>query len=264
MKTLAIIPARGGSKRIPKKNIKKFLGFPIIKYSIDAAIKSNCFSEVMVSTDDLKITKIAKSYGACVPFLRSQNNASDKATLVDVLLEVLLKYQENNKKFNYVCCIFATAPFITPKKILEGYEIIKKTKTHGVIPVVQFSYPIQRAFKIEKHCLKMIWPENMLKNSQDMINTYHDCGQFYWFNVKNLLKEKKIFPRFSIPMEIPELEVQDIDTLDDWQIAELKYKMIVNNRKGNNAKRSNRTRDILGRWFRRQIRGQESWRRIRR
>ena len=225
-KCLAIIPARGGSKRIPRKNIKNFLGFPIIKYSIESALKSNCFDEVMVSTDDKEIAEISKNYGASIPFYRKKENSNDFAMLADVIEEVILKYQEIGKYFDYVCCILATAPFVNKNRIVQGFEILQKNDADSVIPVTRFSYPIQRALKIDDEKLQMFWPENCNVRSQDLTPAYHDSGQFYWIKTKSFLEQKKIFIKKTFPLIIPEIEVQDIDTPEDWIIAESKYKTL--------------------------------------
>lgn len=226
-KTVAIITARGGSKRIPRKNIRPFLGHPIIKYSIDTSIKSKCFSEIMVSTDDKEIAEVSKKLGAKVPFFRSEKNSDDHTTTADVIDEVLLEYKKRGKEFNYVCCIYPTAPFITPKKIKMAMDLLKKPGVDSVIPVVRFSYPIQRSLNIKKDgMLKMIWPENMNIMSQDLMPTYHDCGQFYCLNVKSFLVQKKLFTKKTVPIIVPESEVQDIDNEEDWKVAEIKYKLL--------------------------------------
>ena len=226
MSSVAIITARGGSKRIPKKNIKDFLGFPIIKYSIDAAINSGCFSEIMVSTDDREIAETAIKYGAQVPFMRSAETANDYSVTADVISEVLNTYINIGKNFEYACCIYPTAPLIDYRKIQEGYEVIKRCGASTLIPVVKFSYPIQRGLKIEKDRLQMIWPENINVRSQDLMPAYHDVGQFYWMCVELFLKDKKLFTDNTALIEIPESEVQDIDNEEDWKIAEVKYRIL--------------------------------------
>jgi N-acylneuraminate cytidylyltransferase len=227
MKTsLAVIPARGGSKRIPRKNIKLFANQPIIKYSIDAALKSGCFDEVMVSTDDSEITDVAQLSGANVPFIRSKENSNDHAMLADVIEEVILEYANRGQFFDYFCCILATAPFVTSARLIQGFDLLQKTGADSVVPVTRFSFPIQRAVKIENGQLKMFWPENYNIRSQDLIPAYHDCGQFYWMKTESLLKQKKLYAEYTVPLIIPELEVQDIDTIDDWKISELKYQML--------------------------------------
>ncbi|MBN2144543.1 MAG: pseudaminic acid cytidylyltransferase [Candidatus Aureabacteria bacterium] len=223
---VAIITARAGSKRIPKKNIKPFAGAPIIKYSIEAALFSDCFQEVMVSTDDTGIAEIAVSYKAKVPFFRSKKTSDDCATTADVINEVLLEYQKNGQYFEYCCCLYPTAPFTTSEKIIQGFKLLKEKKADSVIPVVRFSHPIQRALKIKNGKLKMIHPEYIHVRSQDLITAYHDVGQFYWLKVKPFLKHKKLFMENTVPMEVSEMEVQDIDDENDWKQAELKYKIL--------------------------------------
>ena len=225
-KCLAIIPARGGSKRIPRKNIKNFMGYPIIKYSIDCALKSNCFDEVMVSTDDKEIAEVSEKYGASIPFYRKQETSNDYAMLADVIVDVLLDYKKNGKTFDYVCCILATAPFINKNRIVQGFEILQKNDADSVLPVTRFSYPIQRALKISDEKLQMFWPENYDVRSQDLTPAYQDSGQFYWIKTKSFLEQKKLFAKKTFPLVIPEIEVQDIDTQEDWVMAESKYKML--------------------------------------
>jgi len=226
MKTIAIIPARGGSKRIPRKNIKNFFGFPIIKYSIDAAIKSACFDEIMVSTDDEQIAKIAKSYGARVPFLRSKTTSSSKAILSDVIVEVITEYKKLGQEYDFVCMVLSTAPFLTGQKLKKGFNLLKKTKADTLIPVVKFSFPIQRACKIKRDKLEMIEPKFKNKHSQEIVPTYHDAGQFYWLKTKKFLSHRELFSKNTATFELPESEVQDIDTEEDWKIAELKYRLL--------------------------------------
>jgi pseudaminic acid cytidylyltransferase len=228
MKTLAIITARGGSKRIPRKNIKLFLGQPIINYSIKAALASGCFDEVMVSTDDQEIAAIAQAAGAKVPFMRSAATSSDTATTVAVLLEVVNKYKELGQEFDLVCCLYPTAPFITAAKLIGAEELLLKSGADVVFPVVRFSYPIQRALKIEDKKVKMFWPENLNVRSQDLEPAYHDCGQFYFFKTDKLLIQQTVFSGFALPLEVSELEVQDIDNEIDWQLAEIKYQKLNN------------------------------------
>ena len=224
MNNLAVIPARGGSKRIPKKNIRDFCGQPIIKYSINAALDTDLFEEIMVSTDDEEIKNVAVSSGASIPFSRSEQNASDYATLSDVLLEVLQNYTLSGKTFDFVCIILPTAPLISSQKIQEGFQLITSGGYSSVIPVVRFAYPIQRALKVlENGCLEMIQPENKNIRSQDLQPAYHDSGQFYWIRTKDFLQEKSIFMNATGAIELSEFDAQDIDTEEDWQVAELKF-----------------------------------------
>jgi pseudaminic acid cytidylyltransferase len=226
MKRLAIIPARGGSKRIPRKNIKNFLGKPIIAYSIEAALKSGLFDEVMVSTDDAEIAEIAKKFGAKVPFLRSAKNADDFATTADVLVEVLETYNAQNQAFDTMCCIYSTAPFITSERLQEGCELLETKKYSTVLPVLKFSFPIQRAVSLDTvNKVAFFQPEYQLTRSQDLTAAFHDSGQFYWLSVSSFVETKKIWTDNTGAIILTEMEVQDIDTLEDWEIAEFKYKL---------------------------------------
>ncbi|MDV7137591.1 pseudaminic acid cytidylyltransferase [Maribacter sp. TH_r10] len=231
MDNLAVIPARGGSKRIPRKNIKPFLGKPIIAYSIEAALKSDLFDEVMVSTDDKEIAEIAKKYGAKVPFLRSEDNANDFAVLADVIEEVIIKYKSKGMVFENVCCILPTAPFVTSEKIKEAYKKLAHNDFDSVFPVLEFSYPIQRSLKAEHDKISMVWPEHLNTRSQDLEPRYHDAGQFYWIKSKAFLEEKKILTYNTGAINISILHAQDIDTETDWKLAEIKYKMMINDQK---------------------------------
>lgn len=228
-KSLAVITARGGSKRIPRKNIRQFCGKPIIQYSIEAAVTSGIFDEVMVSTDDEEIKTIAERYGGKVPFLRSGRNASDMAATHEVLLEVLEEYRKREQKFEYICCIYPTAPFITANRLRQSKEKLEKTGADGIVPVVSFSFPPQRCFVIKNGKIKFKWPENQLTRSQDLEKWYHDCGQFYFLRVDAFVKQKKMILENMIPIIIDEMEMQDIDTYDDWKMAEIKYQILKNN-----------------------------------
>lgn len=224
MKTIAIITARGGSKRIPQKNIKEFCGKPIIAYSIEVALESGAFDEVMVSTDSEEIARIAKEYGATVPFMRSEETSNDYATSSDVLCEVINRYKEMGKHFDYGCCIYPTAPFITSDKLTRAMQTIKENNSDSLIPVVAFSFPPLRGVVVENDRIHMKWPEYTNSRSQDLEKIYHDCGQFYAFNVDKFMENKSFWKGDVSYIEIPELEVQDIDTPEDWELAELKYK----------------------------------------
>jgi pseudaminic acid cytidylyltransferase len=225
MSSICIIPARGGSKRIPRKNIKYFLGKPIIAYSIEAAINTNLFEDVIVSTDDDEIAKIAKQYGATVPFFRSNENSDDYATLADVVIETLNKTE---KKYNYVCTLLATAPFISKKNIIEGFEILSNNKNiDTVFSVVENSKEVLRSFNINNDSeLNFISPEFIKKRTQDLPKTYKDAGMFYISKTKNVLSNKKLTSGKVKLFEIDENLSQDIDTLYDWKLAEYKYKHI--------------------------------------
>lgn len=226
MKTLAMITARGGSKRIPRKNIKEFNGKPIIAYSIEAALKSGAFDEVMVSTDDQEIAEIARKYGASVPFMRSEKTSNDFATTVDVIGEVISEYHNIGKDFDLFACIYPTAPFITSDKLREAVKKLSESDADSLIPVVRFSYPPQRAMEIHDGRLVFRQPENLSKRSQDLEPHYHDAGQFYVVKTESFLKNKGIMVGQILPMELSELEVQDIDNEVDWKLAEMKYKLL--------------------------------------
>lgn len=222
MKNLAIIPARGGSKRIPHKNIRDFLGKPIIAYSIESALDSRLFDEVMVSTDDEEIAKVAKEYGAKIPFMRSAETADDYATLSDVVEEVKDCYSIKDKSFNFICCILATAPLLKVSHLKKGYEmLVKEQNVDSVRPIAEFPYPIQRALKMENGSIELFNKQHKRTRSQDLEPAYYDAAQFYWMKWESGLKGdlRKGFV-------IPSIMVQDIDTLDDWKIAEFKYKYI--------------------------------------
>jgi len=225
MRNLAIIPARGGSKRIPHKNIKEFLGRPIIAYSIEAALKSGLFDEVMVSTDDERIAEIAKQYGASVPFMRSAETANDYATTRDVLNEVVSEYQKRGQEFDAICCIYATAPLIAAVDIAEAYKTLRGSDFACVYPVVQFSYPIWRCLDVaEDGSMKRHWPEYENSRSQDLPKEYHDSGTFYWHRIA----EGEIADGKLGAIIMPEERVQDIDTETDWKLAELKFQLLKN------------------------------------
>lgn len=225
-KALAIIPARGGSKRIPRKNIKPFLGKPIMEYSIQAARACKYFDEIMVSTDDKEIAEIAISAGAQVPFFRSTEASSDPAGTAEVLIEVLYEYEKRGMYFEYLCCIYPTAPFITAQRLSYAKSLLMENNVDCILPVTKFSYPIQRGLIIENGYARMLWPENYSKRSQDLQDVYHDCGQFYFLNTQSLIKQKSLFPEKTMTIIVPETEVQDIDNESDWKIAELKYSRI--------------------------------------
>lgn len=228
MSCIAIIPARGGSKRIPRKNVKEFCGKPILAYSIEAVLQTELFDEVMVSTDDKEIAEIAKKYGATVPFLRSEETANDYAILKDVLNEVLSEYKKLGKNFDEVCCILPTAPLVESDDIAKSHDILIKENCVSVIPVVKYSYTIFRSLKIENGKLIMNWPENYSKRSQDLPDAYHDAGLFYWYNKKYFEEKIAGFGENACPYILDEDKVQDIDTLDDWRIAEMKYNLLRN------------------------------------
>lgn len=228
MSNICIIPARKGSKRIPKKNIKPFLGYPIISYSIKAAIKSNLFSEIMVSTDCQKIADIAIKYGAKVPFLRSKKNSDDIATTYNVITEVIAEYQKNGINFENTCCIYACAPFVNSNRLKNAYQKLNNKKFDSIFPVIKYSSPIQRALKIHNDKIELFNSNHLNTRSQDLEDSFHDAGQFYWMKTGKILEKENIITDNCGGIIISELEGQDIDYEIDWKIAELKFKMLKN------------------------------------
>lgn len=225
MKNLAIIPARGGSKRIPRKNIKEFLGKPIIAYSIEAALKSEMYDEVMVSTDDEEIAAVAQKYGAQVPFFRSPETSNDYAVTADVIREVLACYAKKGKFFDRVTCLYSTAPFVSADRLKESFLMLSES-IHSVFTCVSFSFPIQRALHIVDGKIEMLHPEYMFTRTQDLESTYHDAGQFYTFTVDFFNRTQSLWGKNTAGLVLPELEVQDLDTMTDWQLAEMKYELL--------------------------------------
>lgn len=222
---IAIITARGGSKRIPRKNIKEFCGYPIIRYSIKAAVDSGMFQEVMVSTDDMEIKTIAESYGAKCPFMRSEATSNDYATTADVIKEVLTNYKSMGRTFDKYCVIYPTAPFVTGDILRKAFEVLVKEQADFLTPVAQYNFPIQRCFCISDGKLKKKWPEYQNVRTQDLEPLYYDVGQFY------IGDSEKIFcvpyeKRNMTALVLPEDIVQDIDTLEDWNKAEEKFRKV--------------------------------------
>lgn len=226
MKHIAIITARGGSKRIPKKNIKEFCGKPIIAYSIEAAVTSGIYDEVMVSTDSEEIAAVARQFGAAVPFLRSEATSNDFATTRDVLLEVLDAYAARGQHFDMMTCLYPTAPFITAEKLVEATRRMEESDADALMPVVAYSFPPQRAMVIRDGCLAYQYPEHRNTRSQDLEPIYHDCGQFYVYRTAPFIDTAAGSGKL-IPMPMPEEETQDIDNLSDWVLAEIKYRRFI-------------------------------------
>jgi pseudaminic acid cytidylyltransferase len=223
-KAIAIIPARGGSKRIPNKNIKLFAGQPIISYSIKAAQKSGLFDRIIVSTDSERIAKVAEKCGAEVPFVRPPELSDDFTGTVPVLLHALNWLKEHKSPADYFCCIYATAPFVQPEYIVKGFTCLKRKNISVAFSVTTFPYPIFRALKIARNGgVEMFWPEHENTRSNDLPEAYHDAGQFYWGKTEKFLKKKKLFSSNAAPVVIPRYLVQDIDTPEDWKTAEKMY-----------------------------------------
>lgn len=229
-KCVAIIPARGGSKRIPKKNIKNFHGKPLIAYSIEVALKSKLFDKVVVSTDDEEIAKVAKEFGAEVPFLRPKELSDDFTGTGAVINHAINFLKEQGENIDFVCTIYATAPLLQEKYLIKAYERLKDSNAKNAFSCTSMPFPIQRTFKItsNERC-EMFWPENFLKRSQDLEEAFQDAGQFYWTNL-NIKSDEITFGKDSIPIILPRYLVQDIDTLEDWQRAEFMYEAIQKTR----------------------------------
>lgn len=220
-----IIPARGGSKRIPKKNIREFCGKPMIAYSIEAAKEAAIFERIIVTTDSEEIAEVARCWGAEVPYVRPAELSSDQATTDAVLVHALNWFLENGDSVQKACCLYATAPFVKPEYLSQGLADLDSRKATSVIAVTTFPFPILRGLKInEQSALEMIWPEHRLTRSQDLPEAYHDAGQFYWVNVARYLALPKLYASDAAPIILPRHLVQDIDTEEDWQRAELMYK----------------------------------------
>ena len=224
---ICVIPARGGSKRIPRKNIKEFNGKPIIAYSIEAALQSNCFSQVIVSTDDDEISEVAKKYGALVPFVRPDELSNDYAGTISVIKHAIEWMENNNNYIESVCCLYATAPFIQSKIISKAYQQLKDSNSDYCFSVTSFSFPIQRAIKIvQGDKVDMFYPEHFNTRSQDLEEAYHDAGQFYWGKAQAFKDESPLFSEVATPYVLPRYLVQDIDTMEDWIRAEAMYKVL--------------------------------------
>lgn len=227
-KAIAVIPARGGSKRIPRKNIKEFHGKPLIAYSIEAALASKLFDKVIVSTDDEEIAMIAKRYGAEVPFIRPAELSDDFTGTSDVLKHALAYLEKEGEHYEYACTIYATAPFLQVKYLIEGFKKLEESDAVHAFSSTSMPFPIQRTFKVSNGRCEMFFPEHYMSRSQDLDEAYQDAGQFYWTNISRDKKMKNniLFSDISIPVILPRYLVQDIDTLEDWTRAELMYEVI--------------------------------------
>ena len=221
---IAVIPARGGSKRIPGKNIKLFLGKPIIAYSIEMALKCGIFDRVIVTTDSEEIARVARKYGAETPFMRPEDISGDFASTASVINHAIRWLIDQGDLVKYVCCIYATAPFIQSSYLIKGYQEMVNHKCAVCYSVTSFPFSVFRALKVnEKGCLEMIWPNFEMSRSQDLPDAYHDAGQFYWIDCKAFLKTPRLYSDDSRPVFLPRNLVQDIDTTEDWTDAEYKY-----------------------------------------
>jgi len=224
---ICIIPARGGSKRIPRKNIKEFFGKPMIAYSIEVALQSERFDRVIVSTDDQETAQIAKIYGAEVPFIRPDELANDHAGTLPVIKHAIEWFEEHESKLNEVCCLYATAPFVQADSIKKAYKQLQATQADYCFSVTSFAFPIQRAIKIRQHQrIEMFYPEYFNTRSQDLEESYHDAGQFYWGKAEAFKKLTPLFSENASPFILPRHLVQDIDTPEDWLRAEMMYQVL--------------------------------------
>lgn len=222
---VAVIPARGGSKRIPRKNIKDFCGKPMIAWSIEAALKSNCFDAVVVSTDDEEIADVSVSYGASVPFLRPASLSDDYTPTIPVIQHAIQFIQESSVDIDYVCCLYATAPFVSADDLSSGLDLIQKNRCDYAFTVTSYAFPIQRAIKLNAGGgIEMFQPDQFNARSQDLEEAFHDAGQFYWGATSSWLEGKKIFSPNSRPLLLPRHRVQDIDSMEDWVRAELMFR----------------------------------------
>ena len=224
---ICVIPARGGSKRIPRKNIKNFFGQPMIAYSIKAALKSECFDQVIVSTDDAEIAEVAKSFGASVPFVRPDELANDYAGTVPVIKHAIVWFDGQGQSPSEVCCLYATAPFVQADAIRKAYKQMKQEQAEYCFTATSFAFPIQRAIKVTaENRIEMFYPEHLETRSQDLEESYHDAGQFYWGKAEAFKQKKPLFSKNSTPYILPRQLVQDIDTPEDWKRAELMYQVL--------------------------------------
>lgn len=229
---IAIIPARGGSKRIPRKNIKPFCGKPMIAWSIEAAQKSESFDRIIVTTDDAEIAEVAFSYGAEVPFMRPPELSDDFTGTIPVIAHAVNWVSTNISPVEYACCLYAAAPFVHAEDLRRGFNVLQQTGVDYVFSVTSYAFPIQRAVRITpEQRISMFQPEHFNTRSQDLEEAWHDAGQFYWGTAKAWLTELPLFSEGSSPIVLPRHRVQDIDTEEDWREAELKFSILNENRK---------------------------------
>lgn len=223
IKSLCIIPARGGSVRIPRKNIRDFLGKPIISYSIEAAVQSRLFSTIMVSTEDLEIAEIAQKYGAEVPFLRSLQNSNGNATTIEVISEVIDQYKQRGIEYSHVCCLYPAAPLVSAEILQSGFNLVNEGVCNFVFPILKFGHPIWRGLKVDKEKLaECLFPDLINSRTQDLEEVYHDAGQWYWFKQPFEFSDNILSNRSKVIL-LSSLRAQDIDNEEDWKLAEIKY-----------------------------------------
>ena len=221
---IAVIPARGGSKRIPRKNIRSFCGKPIIAYSIAAAQQTGLFDQVVVSTDDEEIASIARTFGATTPFVRPKEIADDFTGTNAVVKHAVAWFNAQSHDVTHACCLYATAPLVQAQYIAEGYEALSRSDAAFAFSVTSYAFPIQRAVRITPEGrVDAVYPEHRMTRSQDLEHAYHDAGQFYWGTARAFLEDMPLFAPHSVGVILPRHLVQDIDTLEDWNQAELMY-----------------------------------------
>jgi pseudaminic acid cytidylyltransferase len=224
---LAVIPARGGSKRIPRKNIRLFAGKPVMAYSIQAALASGCFDQVIVSTDDESIAAIAREYGAATPFMRPAALADDHTVLADVITHAITWYQGQGHDVNHACCIFATAPFISAVDLKAGQDALTATGKHFALSVTSFAFAVQRALRVGRDgTVDALYPQYRQTRSQDLDEGWHDAGQFCWGTTQAFMQKLPVFAPHTVAVKLPRHRVQDLDTLEDWHRAELMYQVL--------------------------------------
>ncbi len=225
MTTVAIIPARGGSKRIPRKNIKEFCGKPMIAWSIEAALESGCFDRVIVSTDDEEIAAVARQWGAETPFMRPAQLSDDYTGTIPVIRHAVEWLADNGCAVSQACCIYATAPFVSPEDLKRGQQLLESEACSYAFSVTSYAFPIQRAIRITGGGrVAMFNPEHFQTRSQDLEEAWHDAGQFYWGTAQAWTQERLIFSEDAAPVTLPRHRVQDIDTPEDWVRAEWLFK----------------------------------------
>ena len=224
---LAIIPARGGSKRIPRKNIKPFCGKPMIAWSIEAALASGCFDRIIVSTEDAEIADVARAHGAEVPFMRPPELSDDLTGTIPVVTHAVRWMAQEVGPVEFACCLYATAPFVQAQDLRKGFELLERSGAQYAFTVTNFAAPIQRSFRITgQQRIEMFNPTQFNTRSQDLEEAYHDAGQFYWGRVQAWLAPMPLFSQVSTPIVLPRYRVQDIDTTDDWIRAEMMFEIL--------------------------------------
>lgn len=231
MSTVAIIPARGGSKRIPRKNIKEFCGKPMIAWSIDAARKSGCFDRIIVSTDDAEIAQVAREFGAEIPFMRPSSLSDDYTGTIPVIRHAVEWLSDNGSPVSEACCIYATAPFVSPEDLKRGQQMLHSEACSYAFSVTSYAFPIQRAIRITSEGkVAMFNPEHFQTRSQDLEEAWHDAGQFYWGTAQAWKEEQLIFSGDAVAVKLPRHRVQDIDTPEDWVRAEWLFRAMQEQR----------------------------------